>query len=276
MDWYRGKKVYLTGGSSGIGKAAAQQLISYGADVYIGARGEARLKEVVAELEAGRINEAQIIGSVTVDVAHKASAMKAAEEVLEGLGGLDVLVNNAGIAHPAIAEKTPDEVYRSMMDVNYFGIVNTTQAFLPYLQKQRGGAICNVSSLLGFMGIFGYTAYAASKHAITGYSDCLRQELLEYNISISVLFPPDTDTPQLHEENKIKPAETKAIAGKVKALTADQVAHCLLKGVSRGKYHLLPGFDSKFTYFMYRHFPWLVHWVIDGPLKKYQKKQARQ
>ena len=125
------------------------------------------------------------------------------------------------------------------------------------------------------MGIYGYTAYAASKYAITGYSDCLRQELIADNIGISVCFPPDTDTPQLEEENKFKPPETKAIAGNVKVLSPTFVAGCMLKGISKGKFHILPGAGSKFTYFMYRHFPGIVHWVIDSDLKKYQKKHPR-
>ena len=272
MKSFEGKRVYITGGSSGIGKAAAKRLVEAGAHVMIGARGEGRLAEVITELSALKRHPEQRVEPVVVDVADVESVAAAAATVLDKLGGLDILINNAGIAHPAIATETPDTIYRAMMDVNYFGIVNTTQSFLPHFRKQRSGHISNVSSLLGFMGIFGYTAYAASKHAITGYSDCLRQELIAYNVGISVLFPGDTDTPQLEEENRIKPPETKAIAGNVKVVSPEFVADCLLKGIARGRYHILPGFDSKFTYFMYRHFPRLTRWVIDRDLKKYQRK----
>ena len=110
-------------------------------------------------------------------------------------------------------------------------------------------------SVLGFMGIYGYTAYAASKFAITGFVDCLRQEMLPHNVTVSVLFPPDTDTPQFHEENRIKPPETKAIAGNIKVMSPDAVAGALLEGIEKQQYHIVPGISSKFTYFMYRHFP---------------------
>jgi 3-dehydrosphinganine reductase len=272
MKFYDGKKVLLTGGSSGIGLAAAKALVSYRADVVISARGAERLKAAVEELETVRVGADQVIGSVAMDVANRDSVAEAAPKALELLGGLDVLINNAGIAHPQVALDTPEDISRSMMNVNYHGVVNVTQALLPHFYRQGHGHIANVSSMLGFMGIYGYTAYAASKHAVVGYSDCMRQELSDYNIGISILYPPDTDTPQLAEENKIKPPETKAIAGNAGMLSPDFVAACLLNGIRKKKYHLLPGFMSKFTYVMFRFFPGIVRFIIDGELKKYRKK----
>ncbi len=272
LNFYDRKKVLLTGGSSGIGLAAAKALVTYNADVVISARGEARLQEAVKELEAVRVNSEQVIGFVAMDVADRAGVEAACVQVLELLGGMDVLINNAGIAHPQVAFDTPEKITRSMMDVNYHGVVNVTQALLPHFYRQKSGHIANVSSMLGFMGIYGYTAYAASKHAVVGYSDCLRQELSDYNISISILYPPDTDTPQLAEENKIKPPETKAIAGNAGMLSPEYVAACLLNGIRKRRYHLLPGFMAKFTHVMFRYFPGLVRFIIDGELKKYRKK----
>ena len=79
--------------------------------------------------------------------------------------------------------------------------------------RQKNGNIANISSVLGYMGVFGYAAYGAAKFAVVGLSECLRQDLLPYNIKVSVIYPPDTDTPQWHEENKIKPGETRALSG---------------------------------------------------------------
>jgi len=286
MDYYRGKKVFITGGSSGIGEAAARLLARWGADVWIGARGEARLDEALDGIRAAGLSaggrdkggpdgaskrDGQIFGRSTVDVADPDSVASAAKEVLEGLGGLDVLINNAGIAHPAAVLDTPDAIYESMMRVNYFGTVHVTRAFLPHLYAQKRGHVCNVGSMLGFMGIYGYTAYAASKYAVTGFSDCLRQEFLDHGLGITVVFPPDTDTPQLAAENEIKPPETKAIAGEVKMMSADAVARAMLKGIAAGKYHVVPGLMGGFTYWAYRHAPWLVRLIIDGALKSYRK-----
>ena len=271
MQHFDGKTVFITGGSSGIGEAAGKLLASWGANVWIGARGEARLATAVEAIRGACRRPDQIVGSSVIDVADKASVDAAAKEVLAGLGHLDILINNAGIAHPATALETPDDIYDSMMQVNYFGTVHVTRAFLPHFYAQKRGHICNVASMLGFMGIYGYTAYAASKYAITGFSDCLRQELLDHGVDITVVFPPDTDTPQLAEENKIKPPETKAIAGEVKMMSAEAVAMAMLKGIARRQYHVVPGLMGSFTYFAYRHMPWLVRMVIDGALKKYRR-----
>ena len=271
IHWFAGKKVFVTGGSSGIGKAAAKILVKSGAHVQIAARGLERLDETLAELEALKIDPGQVVGRISCDVSDAERMAAVAKEVTDALGGIDILINNAGVAHPATVEDTSDDVYERMMRINYFGTVHTTRAFLPFFKAQRRGQIASVSSLLGFMGIYGYTAYAASKYAMTGFVDCLRQEMLDYNVDVSIMFPGDTDTPQFHAENKIKPPETKAIAGKVKVMSPEAVATSLLRGIQKKKYQILPGFDSKLTYFMYRHFPGVVRWVIDRPLKKYRK-----
>jgi 3-dehydrosphinganine reductase len=272
IDWYGGKRVFITGGSSGIGKAAANVLARSGAHVWIAARGQGRLDEALAEIKAHGIDPDQRFGAVALDVSDREAVAAAAAEVLEGLGGLDVLINNAGIAHPAAVSETPDEVFDAMMRVNYFGTVNVTRAFWPTFMRQKSGAVCNVSSLAGVLGIYGYTAYAASKFAINGFSECLRQEAIDHNVTISLVFPGDTDTPQLAYENQFKPPETKAIAGKVKVMSAAEVAEALLRGVTKGKWHILPGFESKFAHFMSRHFPGVTRLVIDGALKKYRRQ----
>jgi 3-dehydrosphinganine reductase len=271
MDTYRGQKVFITGGSSGIGLSTAKLLAGWGADVIIAARGVQRLDEALEEIRAVANGSDQLLDRVALDVAEREMVAKVSAEVLEKLGGIDLLINNAGIAHPASVLDTPDEVFDSMMRVNYHGMVNVTRAFLPTFYSQRGGHICNVSSVLGFMGIYGYTAYSASKHAMVGFSDCLRQELIDYNVGISILYPPDTDTPQWHEENKIKPPETKAISGEIKVMTSEAVALAMLKGIAKSKYKIVPGLMSKFTHSMQRHAPYVVRWVIDGELKKYRK-----
>lgn len=268
IPWYSGKRVFVTGGSSGIGKATAIILAKSGAHLLIAARGKDRLDEAVVEIKMHRVAPDQMIGAIACDVSDPERMREVAEEATAALGGVDVLINNAGVAHPATVTDTTDEIYERMMRINYFGMVYCTRAFLPHFVEQRSGHIANVSSLLGVMGIYGYTAYAASKHAMTGFSDCLRQEMLEYDVNVSVVFPGDTDTPQLAAENEIKPAQTKAIAGKVKVMSPEVVAAALLKGISRNKYHILVGFDSQLTYFMYRHFPGVVRWVIDWPLRK--------
>jgi len=271
MSDYKGKRVYITGGSSGIGRSMALQLVGEGAHVFISARGQQRIDDTLEEMRAVA-GPGQRLGGMSVDVSDHDAVQAAAPKVLEALGGLDILINNAGVAYVTQIEgATPDE-YRRMMDINYFGTTWTTLSFLPHFQAQRSGTIAAVSSTLGMMGLYGYSAYAASKFAITGFMDCLRQDMLKYGVQVSVLFPADTDTPQLAEENKIKPAETKALAGNVTMATPEYVSKVFLSKLAAGRYHIAPGFENAFVLWAHHKVPWLVRWVIDRDLRKFWRK----
>ena len=165
------------------------------------------------------------------------------------LGGIDVLINCAGITWPGYVDKIPDSVWDSMIQVDYMGTVNMVRAMLPYFMEQKHGSIANVSSVLGYMGVFGYAAYGPAKYAVVGFSECLRQDLLPYNITVSVIYPPDTDTPQLREENKIKPPETKVLSGNIKVMKPETIAFAFLKGIAGSKFTIVPGAMNKFTCF---------------------------
>jgi 3-dehydrosphinganine reductase len=185
-----------------------------------------------------------------------------------------VLINNAGVAFVGEIETAKPDEYRRMMDINYFGTVWTTLSFLPHFREQEGGIVAAVSSTLGQMGLYGYSAYAASKYALTGFMDCLRQDLLKYGIQVTVLFPADTDTPQLHAENKIKPAETKALASNASMASPEDVARTFLEGLTQKKYHIAPGFENAFILWANHKMPSLVRWFIDRDLKKFWKEDT--
>ena len=122
--------------------------------------------------------------------------------------------------------------------------------------------------MAGVIGIYGYTAYAASKFAICGLSEALRGEMWPHKVAVSVCMPPDTDTPQLAFENQYKPKETKAIAGNVKTMTADAVASAMLDGMAAGKFEIIPGMDGKVSALAQRWVPGIVRMVCDGAQKK--------
>jgi 3-dehydrosphinganine reductase len=185
-----------------------------------------------------------------------------------------MLVNNAGISRVGELCDAKPEDYRETMAVNYFGTVWTTLAFLPHFQQQRSGVVCGVSSLLGLMGLYGYSAYAGSKFALTGFFDCLRQDLLKYGVQVSVLFPADTDTPQLHEENKMKPAATKAIAGNAGIASPEFVANAFLDGVLAGKYQIIPGLESKFVVWANNKIPQVMRWYITRDLRRHWQRAS--
>jgi 3-dehydrosphinganine reductase len=272
MDWYKGKKVVVTGGSSGIGKATAILLAKWAAHVCILARDAAKLEASLKEIRANAKDPDQKFMSVSVDVSNRTQIRGVTPEVVGHLGGIDVLINCAGITWTGYVHNIPDEVWDSMIQVDFMGTVNAVRAFLPYFMEQKHGNIANVSSVVGYMGVFGYAAYGSAKYAVVGFSECLRQDLLPYNVNVTVIYPPDTDTPQWHEENKIKPPETKALSGSIRVMPAEQVALSLLKGIARGAFNIVPGAMNKFSYFLSKHFPAIVWLIVSKDLRKYWEK----
>lgn len=260
---FQGMNVVITGGSSGIGKATAKLLAKQGADVFIIARDQEKLNRAIQEIEIKKVSHSQRFGGFSADVKSYKQVVSAIEAIVKDVGPPEILINSAGITHPGYFEKLPLNIFREIMETNYFGTLHTIRAVLPSMITQRNGYIVNVSSLAGVIGVFGYTAYGASKFAVCGFSEALRSELKPYNIKVSVVLPPDTDTPQLREENKIKPYETRFISGNVKPLTPEKVAKEILKGIGRGKYLIIPDRKSRLIYRFQCLSSSLVHWYID-------------
>lgn len=247
---YNGTRALVTGGSSGIGLAVARQLADEGADVSILARDPDKLAEATEEIKAARRSEAQTVDPLSADVSDLEQVQQALAPLIQGGRVPDLLINSAGVAHPGYAEELDLKIFHWMMDVNYFGTVHVTQTLLPAMLARGSGHIVNISSIAGFLGVFGYTAYSGSKFAVRGYSDVLRAEMKRKGIDVSIVFPPDTFTPQLEYENKFKPAETVALDGNVKPVAPESVARAILKGVSKRRYIIAPGFDGKFLYWL--------------------------
>jgi 3-dehydrosphinganine reductase len=233
----------------------------------IAARDPERLAAAIESLRTDRRDPHQVLEAVRLDVSDPHAVDGGVRQAIEALGGLDVLVNNAGVALAARFLETPLADFERLMQTNYLGMVRVTRAAIPALVPQGSGHVVNVSSLAGLIGIYGYTAYAASKFAVVGFSQALRQELRPHGISVSVVCPPDTDTPQLAEENLTKPDETRAIAGTVRTLSAETVAAALLDGVTRRRFLVVPGLEARWTERLARHLPGLARRIMDRPLR---------
>lgn len=251
-DFYQNKKVLITGGSSGIGLALASLLIQHQAKVCILARTPENLQKAIRELENSRPSPNIEITSLSADVSDSANLNQALSQLFSHWGKVDILINSAGVAHPGEFWLLEEKIFHQMMQINYFGTVNAIRAVLPNMLAKKNGIIVNLSSVVGYLNIYGYTAYGASKHAVTGLSDALRMELKPHGIQVSLVYPPDTDTPQLAYENQFKPYITKSLASSGGILKPEQVAKEILVGVARRKYLILPGFENKLIYFAFR------------------------
>lgn len=187
------------------------------------------------------------------------------EKVISEAGVPDVLVNAAGAAHPGYVEQLEPQVFRWTMDANYFSTVYAAKAVLPGMMARRSGHNINISSAAGFLGVFGYTAYGASKFAVAAFSAVLRAEMKRYNIRVSIAYPSDTNPPQLEYENRFKPPETKAISGISAPLEAVQVARSIVRQAQAGRYAIFTSFDMRLVYLLSKCLPQsIVFAVLDS------------
>ncbi len=270
MKHFENKTVYITGGSSGIGLSTAAMLAGKGAHVMIFARGKVRLERAMETISGHGASKDQRFSHMRLDVSDHAAVETAMSGAAERFGVPDLLVNCAGRAYPRHFEDISFDQLDETMKINFYGVWNTASALLPRM-KENGGHIVNVSSIAGFMGVFGYTDYSASKFAIIGFSEALRSEVKRHGISVSVLCPPDTLTPGFEVENRTKPEETRAISAGVEPMGPDSVAEALITGVMKNKFLIIPGLDGKFTHIMKRLAPWVVDFVMERMIHKARK-----
>ncbi len=271
---FRDRTVYVVGGSSGIGLETGKLLSAEGAHVAVFARNEERLEHAVREIACCRLSDSQRVVWHAVDVCEPDAVHSAIGQAAGGFGPPDTVIICAGRAIPHYFEDITYAMFDDTMKTNLYGTWYVVAAVLPHM-KERGGYLVTTSSLAGFIGLFGYTDYSASKFAVMGLSEALRGELKRYGIGVSVLCPPDTDTPGFAEENKTKPPETSALSETVKLMPAHEVAKTLLKGMKRGKPVIIPGLDGKFTFLAKRLLPGLVESVLNRTVRKVQREDRK-
>ncbi len=273
MKDFSGKTIYIAGGSSGIGLAIARLLATKGAHVAIFARQRDRLESALKQIASCGSPKCQRFSCMQIDVSSEDEVEAVMSRAISEFGAPEVLINCAGRARPLNFENITYGQFDETIKVNLYGAWNTISTLVPHMKKQ-GGYIVNVSSMSGLIGAFGYSDYSASKFALVGFSEALRSELKRYGITVSVLCPPDTDTPGLQEENKTKPEETKALTARTKLMQPDDVAQVLIDGMKRNRFLIIPGFEGKF-YFMMKHlFPGLVEFIMDRDIRKVQERKS--
>jgi 3-dehydrosphinganine reductase len=271
MDFHH-KHVIITGGSSGIGRAIARLLAERGAHISIIARRQELLDETLAELGTLRQDPAQRMMVYSADLSDWEQTKRAISALTADIPP-DILINAAGFAHPGYFEELPLDIFHKTMDIDYFGTLYAVKAVLPSMMERRSGYIVNFSSIAGFLSGFGYTAYSAAKFAVRGFSDALRQELKPHGIHVSIVFPPDTDTPQLHYENQFKPLETRRLGGPITAATAEKVALTVVRGIERKKAVIIPSFDGQFYFLLFNGPTGLLRWYCDRVIAKTRRER---
>ncbi|XP_040985750.1 3-dehydrosphinganine reductase TSC10A-like [Juglans microcarpa x Juglans regia] len=237
----KNRHVFITGGSSGIGLALAHQVASEGARVSILARSLDKLEEAKKAIQLATGIEAAVFAADVRDY-------DAISRAVEKAGPIDVLIVNQGVFIPQELERQELDEVRFMLDVNLMGTFNMIKAALPAMKlhrRDRGPAsIALVSSQAGQVGIYGYTAYSASKFGLRGLAEALQQEVIADDIHVSLIFPPDTDTPGLVEENKRRPQLTSIIAASSGSMKAEEVAKRAISGIKSGGFIIPCNFEG--------------------------------
>jgi short-subunit dehydrogenase len=251
-----GSRALITGASSGIGRALAIELARHGAHVVLLARRQALLDEVADQIRRFGSQVAIVAGDVT-DPAVRQAALHATSN---SLGGLDMLINNAGVtAHGLFESAAPDRL-RHIMELNFFAAAELIRITLPVLKKGNHPIVVNMGSILGHRAIPYNSEYCASKFALRGLSESLRAELSKHGIDLLVVSPGTTDTEFFHhalERREALPWTARSGA------SASQVAKATLRAIRRGRHEIIPHAAGRVLVYLNRVAPRLVDWWME-------------
>jgi 3-dehydrosphinganine reductase len=233
----------ITGGSRGIGLAVARSLWDKGYSLTLVARDKTRLSGVAASLQDETISPHRGVQTIAVDLRDTRSAYAAVTDGCAKLGPPDVLVCAAGIARPLEFDALTVDDFRELLEVNFLAVVSTIKAALPRMKAARRGHIVLVSSGSALIGLYGQSAYGASKFALRGLAEALRAELRDDHIRISICYPPNTDTDMLAAARIAAPPAGWAVMSGARTLSAETVARAILDGIERNRFEIAPGLE---------------------------------
>jgi len=247
-------RILVTGASQGIGRALAERAAARGARVLAAARSLGLLQQLQAEVGArgGRLEIVQ------ADVANRDDRRRLLDAALERFGGLDILINNAGVgATGPFADAAPERL-RTIMEVNFFGLTETTRLLLPLLKQGQQPAIVNISSVIGKRALPGSSEYCASKFAVQGFSEALRAELAKDGVDVLVVCPGRTRTQFV---DNLLEKKTARAADRFRGQSAEHVAEATLRALERGKNEICLSLSGWLLVTANRFFPRLVDWI---------------
>lgn len=239
MKSFQHKIVVITGAGSGIGRALAIAFAKLGAKLALNDFKQAGLAETTALLHSQcQLTDNRLLSS-TFDVADKTAMQQFADTIKNQWGNAHVIINNAGISGlGGPAYLLPEQEYRQVMNINFFGVLNGCQAFLPQLVANNEGAVVNISSIFGLIGAANASAYCASKFAVRGYTETLAIEFYKSPISIHCVHPGGINT------NIAENEENKEFARKYLTTPPADLAQQIIKGIKNKKVKIVYGRDS--------------------------------
>ncbi|HSC52131.1 MAG TPA: SDR family oxidoreductase [Phnomibacter sp.] len=266
--YFAGKTVVVTGGSDGIGKALVEELLNIGARVATCGRNSDKLYQLQIQ------NPTRSLFTMVGDVSSETDCANFIRAVIKNFDGIDILINNAGISMRSEFIDVSLDTIRKVMDVNFLGVVYTTKFALPHILKSKGDII-GVSSIAGYRGLPGRSAYSASKWALQGWMEALRTELLETGVNVLWVCPGFTTSNIRNAAlNKDAQAQGESPLNEAKLMSAEDCSVYILNSIAARKRTLVLTFTGKRTVFMNKFFPSLADKLVrkffykDGALIK--------
>ncbi len=255
----RGARVVITGASSGIGRSLAEQSVQAGARVVLAARSADRLDELARSLPGGEVL------AVPADVTVPGDRERLLRTAVEKWGGLDVLINNAGVASFGHFASSTEEVLRQVMEVNFFAPAELMRLAIPCLQQGRQPAMVNVASMCGRRGVPAWPEYSASKFALCGLTEALQGEMARFDIDVLLVVPGLTRTGL--SRNMLRDAGRMKIDHEG-GMAPDRVAAGILRALTRGKAETVLGWEARWILRANRWFPRVVNYFMARKVKQ--------
>jgi NAD(P)-dependent dehydrogenase (short-subunit alcohol dehydrogenase family) len=254
------RTLFITGGMSGLGKALAAIYLGRGTDVAI--FDLAVNEEVMAELGHHKLRDTQKLVAYAASVTDMEVLAGAVSDAVGEIGNPELAINCAGIQRAAPFEELSVADFELVVQVNVFGSRNFAAAVLPFLAE--GSRLALVSSMAGFAANYSYAAYNASKFAVIGLGRVLRLELKPRGIDVSLICPPEVDTPMVVEESKNMHPVSRTLKDLGGTLSVNEAMAGILAGLDAGRHVIIPGSKARFTYLMNRYLPdFLMNGIVD-------------
>jgi short-subunit dehydrogenase len=250
--YFKDKVVAVTGGSDGIGKALVHELLLAGAKVATCGRSHDKLYQLQVSHPGYHMH------TLVADMANEADCKRFIESTIEAFGGIDILINNAGISMRALFNDLDVEVMKQVMDINFFGAIHCTKLALPSILERKGD-IVGISSIAGYRGLPGRSGYSASKFALQGWLEALRTELLKTGVNVMWVSPAFTASNIRNAAlNSEGAAQGESPMDESKLMSAEACARIILSSIVKRKRSVIMTFTGKKTVFFNRFFPKLA------------------